>query len=238
VATQPTQQPNTLPQSAISNDDLRQAVSLAYFRKGQSIEPRTLDMVCTDLRQIINQQFRSLTPYDIKKAIGDGVLGKYGEVYSVSVCAIVDWLNAYITDPDRIAAQNNAKKAAAVAALPQKATVTEAEDNEQRRKLIYMSYQSWLKKGEFLDFHGMSYDYLIAIKAIKPTDEEKNRLFAYHFKSECSRVAARSRKGIVTIGVADTDIAKLHAVIKSKTALVIKFFEKVKESGKDIRDYV
>lgn len=237
AATAPTQRPTTSSPSTASDDLLRQKVSQAYFRKNQNIEPRTLELVIADLRQIIAANFRSLTPQDIAKAIDNGILGKYGEVYSVSVCAIVNWLNEYTIDPDRLAAMHNTAQAAKYA-LPQKATTTDAEFDRQRRQAVYEKYADYCAKGEFLDIHSLSYDFLNQLGIINPTAEEKRAIYNHHLKSENGRADIRKRKGIVPIGVALSEIAKSNAVARCKYYFLQKFFEAVKESGGDIRDYV
>lgn len=212
-------------------------MSQAYFRKNQNIEPRTLELVIADLRQIINEQFRSLTPQDIAKAIDNGILGKYGEVYSVSVCAIVDWLNAYTIDPDRLAAMHNTAQAAKYA-LPQKATITNAEFDRQMRQAVYDKYADYCKNGTFLDIHSLSYDFLNSLGIVKPTNEEKWEIYNKFIKVENGKAEIRKRKGAVPIGIALQDIAQSNAVAKSKYYFLQKFFEDIKESGGEITDYV
>lgn len=237
TVTAPTQRPTTSSTSTVSDDLLRQKVSQAYFRKNQNIEPRTLELVIADLRQIISADFRSLTPQDIAKAIDNGILGKYGEVYSVSVCAIVDWLNAYTIDPDRLAAMHNTAQAAKYA-LPQKATITDAEFDRLQRQAVYAKYADYRAKGEFLDIHSLSYDFLNSLGIINPTDKEKWEIYNKFLKSENGHADIRKRKDIVPIGVALSEIAKSNAVARCKYYFLRKFFEAVKESSGEITDYV
>ena len=237
AATAPTQRPTTSSPSTASDDLLRQKVSQAYFRKNQNIEPRTLELVIADLRQIIAANFRSLTPQDIAKAIDNGILGKYGEVYSVSVCAIVNWLNEYTIDPDRLAAMHNTAQAAKYA-LPQKATTTDAELNAMYREAVYRKYADFCEHGTFLDIHSISYDYLNRIGVLNPTDKDKVEIYAKFVKAENGRAEMQRRKGINPIGVTLSEIAQSNAVAKSKYYFLRKFFEDIKESGGDIRDYV
>lgn len=229
--------PTTLPSSAISDKELVQIVGQAYFRRGQASSDANTLAVAADLKQQINANFRSLTPADIRKAIENGTFGKYGEVYSVSVAAMVDWLNAYTIDPDRIAAMHNTALAAKYA-LPQKATTTNAEFDRQMRQAVYDKYADYCAKGEFLDVHSLSYDFLNRLGIINPTAEEKRAIYDHHLKSENGRADIRKRKGIVPIGVALSDIAKSNAVARCKYYFLLKFFEAVKESGGEITDYV
>ncbi len=193
-------------------------------------------MVCADIRQILSDKFRSLTAADFKKAVDNGILGKYGEVYTVSVCSVVDWLNAYLIDPDRLAAMHNANKA--VAALPEKATATDAEYSAMMRQSVYDKYRAYCAKGTFLDVHSVSYDYLNRIGVLNPTPEEKNAIYARHIKSENGRAEIKERKGIKPIGVQLYEIAQSNAVARCKYYFLAKFFEDVKNSGGDITDYV
>lgn len=226
-----------MPPSAISDKELVQIVGQAYFRRGQASSDANTLAVAADLKQQINANFRSLTPADIRKAIENGTFGKYGEVYGVSVAAMVDWLNAYTIDPDRIAAMNAAKQTA-VAALPQQATLTDEGMDAMARQAVYDKYADYCAKGEFLDFHSLSYDYLNRRGIINPTNDEKWAIYNHHLKSENGRADIRKRKGIVPIGVALSGIAKSNAVARCKYYFLLKFFEAVKESGGEITDYV
>ena len=226
-----------MPPSAISDSELIEIVSQAYYRRNQPIDKKNTLAVAADLKAQINSHFRSLTPQDIRTAIENGTFGRYGEVYSVSIAAMVDWLNAYTIDPDRLAAMHNTAQAAKYA-LPQKATTTDAEFDRQRRQAVYAKYADYCAKGEFLDIHSLSYDFLNQLGVINPTAEEKRAIYNHHLKSENGRADIRKRKGIVPIGVALSEIAKSNAVARCKYYFLRKFFEDIKESGGDIRDYV
>lgn len=226
-----------MPSSAISDKELVQIVGQAYFRRGQASSDANTLAVAADLKQQINANFRSLTPADIRKAIENGTFGKYGEVYGVSIAAMVDWLNAYTIDPDRLAAMHNTAQAAKYA-LPQKATITNVEFDRQMRQSVYDKYADYCKTGEFLDIHSLSYDFLNQLGVINPTAEEKWEIYNHHLKSENGRADIRKRKGIVPIGVALSEIAKSNAVARCKYYFLLKFFEAVKESGGEITDYV
>ena len=226
-----------MPPSAISDSELIEIVSQAYYRRNQPIDKKNTLAVAADLKAQINSHFRSLTPQDIRTAIENGTFGRYGEVYSVSIAAMVDWLNAYTIDPDRLAAMHNTAQAAKYA-LPQKATVNDAELNAMYREAVYRKYADFCEHGTFLDIHSISYDYLNRIGVLNPTDKDKVEIYAKFVKAENGRAEMQRRKGINPIGVTLSEIAQSNAVAKSKYYFLRKFFEDIKESGGDIRDYV
>lgn len=226
-----------MPPSAISDSELIEIVSQAYYRRNQPIDKKNTLAVAADLKAQINSHFRSLTPQDIRTAIENGTFGRYGEVYSVSIAAMVEWLNAYTIDPDRLAAMHNTAQAAKYA-LPQKATVNDAELNAMYREAVYRKYADFCEHGTFLDIHSISYDYLNRIGVLNPTDKDKVEIYAKFVKAENGRAEMQRRKGINPIGVTLSEIAQSNAVAKSKYYFLRKFFEDIKESGGDIRDYV
>lgn len=226
-----------MPPSAISDSELIEIVSQAYYRRNQPIDKKNTLAVAADLKAQINSHFRSLTPQDIRTAIENGTFGRYGEVYSVSIAAMVEWLNEYTIDPDRLAAMHNTAQAAKYA-LPQKATVNDAELNAMYREAVYRKYADFCEHGTFLDIHSISYDYLNRIGVLNPTDKDKVEIYAKFVKAENGRAEMQRRKGINPIGVTLSEIAQSNAVAKSKYYFLRKFFEAVKESGGDIRDYV
>lgn len=226
-----------MPPSAISDSELIEIVSQAYYRRNQPIDKKNTLAVAADLKAQINSHFRSLTPQDIRTAIENGTFGRYGEVYSVSIAAMVEWLNTYTIDPDRLAAMHNTAQAAKYA-LPLKATVNDAELNAMYREAVYRKYADFCEHGTFLDIHSISYDYLNRIGVLNPTDKDKVEIYAKFVKAENGRAEMQRRKGINPIGVTLSEIAQSNAVAKSKYYFLRKFFEDIKESGGDIRDYV
>ena len=211
-------------------------VSLAYFRNGQKVDDGTLTLATADLSSWIYAHFRNFTLADIKAAIDNGVFGRYGEFHGVSVRAIVEWLQAYQTDPARIARQQTQQQAAK--AIAPKATVTEAELDEMRRRSVRDKFEQYLHTGDFLDIHSTSYDFLARIGVLQPTAAEKRAIYDKYLKAETAQVEKRAKAGAVPIGVALKDLALSNAVEKSKHYFLARFFDDVIRNGNEITDYV
>lgn len=84
-----------------------------------------------------------LSGSELRFAVREGVLGRYGEYYGLSALTFDKWLRAYIASPERETFIRRSAKPQQLQ-LSQTSTVTESEKNEILKNSIQTAYEKYL----------------------------------------------------------------------------------------------
>lgn len=91
----------------------------------------------------IVQDYPFLSGSELRFAIREGALGRYGEYYGLSAATFDKWLRAYLASPER---EENIRRSAKPLQLQLSttSTVTEAEKDNVLKKAIQAAYEKYL----------------------------------------------------------------------------------------------
>lgn len=95
----------------------------------------------------IVQDYPFLSGSELRYAVREGALGRYGEYYGLSAATFDKWLRAYLASPEREAnIRRNAKPVQLQ--LSATSTVTETEKDNILKKAIQAAYEKYLSENK------------------------------------------------------------------------------------------
>lgn len=220
---------------AANDKEIAKIIAQAHFRKGQRADDEVLALETADIRQRLATDFKFLTTEEVRYAFEQGVFGRYGEVWGVNICTMVEWLYAYATSRERQRAVEERR----LAALPPKSEPTDEEKEAMRRQCAVSKFEEYRDSKTYSDMHGVIYNFLNRRGLVCPTTAEKwevyNRVLAGELQK---REAAAKNRQPQPIGVSLRKLAEGDAAQKSKNYFVVKFFDDLIRNGCDIKDYI
>jgi len=220
-----------------SDDRLQQIVALTFFRKGQQIESKALNLVVADFKSLLLRNFSYLTIEEIGYALESGVFGKYGAVYTISVVQLNQWIVEYVQSEERIQAIQKKNKLA----LPQKATITESQKKSMVNDFIINKFNDYKISKKLVDNFNIIYEKLSTLGILNPTKEEKNVIYKHFLAQEEENNKNRKPNQIMSLAqivLWRHNNAKNTAVNKAKNYFVAKFFSDIINANNEIEDYI
>lgn len=132
-------------------------VGNAYLFKGQTIDAKLIKKIACQLQKEIKTFFSDLHIKELEIAINNGLFGRYGNYFNISLAEIIKWISSYHESNDRI----NAIQNKSFLAISDKSTITEFEKEKIILNYIYKCFQSYKKNKCYnFDFKGFFYNHL------------------------------------------------------------------------------
>lgn len=146
-------------------------VTRVFMLKNRTVDGNTLIFMANEMQKLLRDNYYYLSVEEVKKALENGVYGRYGEYYEIGVVTICKWLDAYLnSDERREYVDRHQPKLLAIA---QKATITDEERDKGKRKLLFSKFDTYRKTRRCETLIQITYQHLIEYGFINPTIDEK-----------------------------------------------------------------
>ena len=191
---------------------LAELIARVYLLKNRPSPPdNVFKFMLTEMQCEINKHYSYLAIEEVRDAFQNGIFGKYGEVFEISVVALCHWLDCYKNSEERVEyvrAHNPKPKA-----IAQTATVTKEELLQHKKEFVLSIFERFTKQ-QRVWYAFKCYDFLIELSLINPTKAEKKIALDV------------SRKKISAIKE-PLEQANTHLIWESKSYIVYKYFTQV-----------
>ena len=227
----------------VSDGRIGQAVTMAFLRAGQDKEDNILEFLISDFKKSVVEEFPYLTVEEVSYALKEGVFGRYGEYFGVNEVTMMNWVRAYVVSDERINFIQKRNIDNAVKALPPKKEPTEEEKREEVLKFIQKEIDTYKRIHRYSSIGTFVYDYLDKAGVIQTSNAEKWELYNKYYKleMELERTCPQKTGAIVAFSERMKLIeknVKRRATKRCKDFLVVRFFDSVIASGKDVQTFI
>ena len=205
----------------VTENEVAQAVAQSFALANRET---TQDNLCYTIKELTAEINGSLKCYclsaeDVRTALRKGVLGEYGEYFTLSTVTFVKFLKTYVT-----------LRQPTVKQLPYKATITDEELKNRQISGIIQSYEQYCTSGDLQDLGSWKYNFLDKHHLISYTTEEKWQAIRDAAKAAQSTRDTPKNK---TLSISDY-VAQRYApndyITKAKLILLRQFFNLVKDN--------
>lgn len=215
--------------------ELTQIIRLAFFRNNRPLEPETAKFIVADFQTILKKRYPKLTIKEVEYIFDKGTFGAYGENYGLSEVTFCKWIDSYLQSDERQAA-NEEQKRQAIAALPQRATITNEEQRKIDIQILIRQWTDYQKRGSYILEFGSTYDILQRLNIYIFTKEDW--IAAYKRANEHNE---RKRQKYSKTATTITDYIKARFTTSErecKRECVFAYFDGLIENGIDLMDKI
>lgn len=157
-------------------NQVSELVARVFLLKNRSVDKNVLMFTAAELQQRLKKNYYYLAIEELKTAFENGVFGKYGEFYEISVVTLCNWLDDYINSSEReMYLEQHRPKCKAIA---QAATVTCEEIKNAQKHLILSGFKDFCYKRHILYFGEKIYDFMADLKIWVADDKTKKQKYA------------------------------------------------------------
>lgn len=155
---------------ALVDDIILDMISEAYMFCGHRLDEETVKVNLMLFKRVL-ETYWYITTTELKKAIRNGLEGKYGEYVTPSPKLFTDWLKKYMQN-DRNTDLNKLKPK--IEEMPE---LTQEEQDALIYSGVINCFESFKQDNKIVDGYSWVYDHLIDLKLIDPKPEQRKQAY-------------------------------------------------------------